>query len=77
MKKFWIGLLVGALAVPGIFFGTTAIVAHNNDRTLKEQIQVMVEADTIEGAEEETEDEDVELGIGSGEDQGVPVDPNV
>lgn len=43
MKKFWIGLLTGALAVPAIFFGTTAIVAKANNRTIDEQLHHQVE----------------------------------
>lgn len=72
MKKFFIGLLTGVLAVPAIFVGTSAIIAKNNDRTLKQEWQQWVAEETIEAAE----DEDLNYGIGSGEDQGVPFDPN-
>ena len=75
MKKFFIGLLTGVLAVPAIFVGASAIIAKNNDRTLKQEWQQWVAEETIEAAEDEEkiEDDDLDYGIGSGEDQGTPV----
>ena len=59
MKKFWIGLLTGSLAVPAIFFGTTAIVAKNNDRTLREQLQQIVAEKVVDTEDETLEDDEL------------------
>jgi len=60
MKKFWIGLLVGALSVPALFLGGSAIAAKNHDRTLREEWQQWVAEEVVETEDETNENVVVE-----------------
>lgn len=68
MKKFLLGLLVGAVAVPAIFCGATAIVAKNNERTFREQLQEMIAEKPMEETEETEDSELPEVEIENNEE---------